>query len=172
MEIIMFNNRNYPEYITEGHHSKFIAPLALEVCKGYGLDIGCGKKEWALPRAFPIDEIFDDEYNAFNLPLPSSILGSNKWDYIFSSHCLEHIADYENALWYWSSFIDSGGILFLYLPHYSCAYWRPELMPNKKHIHQFYAEDLKDKLEIMGYTNIFYSEQDLAYSFAIFGEKI
>ena len=52
-------------------------------------------------------------------------------DYIFSSHCLEHVDDWVGALDYWASRLKPGGVIFLYLPHYSQEYWRP--WNNRKH---------------------------------------
>lgn len=46
-------------------------------------------------------------------------------DYIFSSHCLEHISDWESMLSILIRKIKVGGILFLYLPHESVINWRP-----------------------------------------------
>jgi len=120
------------------------------------------KKEWAFPGSIPIDINFDDEWDAYNLP-PENV------DYIFSSHCLEHLSDWVNAMNYWYDKLNIGGTLFLYLPHYSQKYWRP--WNNRKHIHIFTPEIISDYMKDMGYVNIFYSERDLNDSFMIMGEK-
>lgn len=164
MDIINYGGQEVPKYISQGHHSKYIIPIAQEFCQGLGLDIGCGKVEWAFPGAMPIDLKIGKTYDAYNLP-------DDKWDYIFSSHCLEHLPNYVEALTYWTQKLKSKGILFLYLPHPDCVYWRPWNKKNDKHLHQFYPEQIVEILETLGYNNIFYSERDLAYSFAIVGEK-
>ena len=46
-------------------------------------------------------------------------------DYVFSSHTLEHLEDWEQALDEWSRKLRPGGHLFLYLPHPGCAIWHP-----------------------------------------------
>jgi SAM-dependent methyltransferase len=46
-------------------------------------------------------------------------------DFVFSSHCLEHIEDWQAALDEWTQKVRAGGHLFLYLPHPDCAIWRP-----------------------------------------------
>ncbi len=46
-------------------------------------------------------------------------------DYIFSSHCLEHIQDTQAALNLWVSKLRMGGTIFLYLPHPNMELWRP-----------------------------------------------
>jgi trans-aconitate methyltransferase len=120
------------------------------------------KQEWAFPGATPIDLDFDDPWHADELP-PTQV------DYIFSSHCLEHVPDWAGTLLYWTERIKSGGTLFLYLPHYDQKYWRP--WNNRKHIHAFVPEMLVDFLNENGYTNVFSSQRDLNHSFIVIGEK-
>jgi predicted SAM-dependent methyltransferase len=164
---VKFENQIVPEFITKGNHTKFIEPFALEVCKGEGLDIGCNRQEWALKGSTMIDPVLNSNWHALSIPKKQ-----NGWDYIFSSHCLEHVPNYVETLKYWTENLSKNGILFLYLPHPDCVYWRPWKMPTGKHIHQFYPEQLKEIFESLNYTNIFVSGRDLAYSFAIFGQKI
>jgi SAM-dependent methyltransferase len=165
MELIEFNDRQYPKYTSEGFAAQFAFPFALQVCKGIGVDVGCGRLEWCLPRAKPIDPLLDNRFDAFYFPIWLSNL-----DFIFSSHCLEHLPDWVKALDYWTSRLQSGGILFLYLPHYNQEYWRP--WNDRKHLHIFTAEIIRDYMLANGYKNIFWSERDLNYSFMIYGEKI
>lgn len=162
MKLIKFKNGSYPFFQAEGYASKFAAPYALQICKGNGYDIGCCKREWSIPGSIPIDIDFEDEYHALNLPYKDI-------DYIFSSHCLEHIEDWIKAMDYWYETLKKGGILFLYLPHYDQEYWRP--WNNRKHKHVFTAQMIKDYMKDRGYINIFHSERDLNDSFMIFGEK-
>ena len=167
LETVKFEHTLYPTFITKGHHSRFIFPVAKEICKGTGLDIGCNKEEWTLPGAYGIDIDYPIKgYNALNIPK-----NNNGWDYIFSSHCLEHIPNYMEALRYWTDNIKKGGILFLYLPDEGCEYWKPWKMPTRKHLHQFSAFQVRDMLIALGYTKIFYSLRDAAYSFCVYGEK-
>lgn len=46
-------------------------------------------------------------------------------DYVFSSHCLEHIEDWRSALVEWIAKVKAGGVIFLYLPHPECKIWHP-----------------------------------------------
>lgn len=162
MDIIKYNNKSYPKHQAIGFAAQFAFPYAKYYCKGVGYDIGCMKKEWAYPGSMPIDISFEDEYDAMNLP-------QKEVDYIFSSHCLEHIYNWVDALDYWYDTLKPGGILFLYLPHYSQEYWRP--WNNKKHLHIFSDEIIKDWMVDKGFTNIFTSGRDLNDSFMIVGEK-
>ena len=124
MDLLKYNGTLYPAFQAQGYAAQFAIPYAKKFCKGKGYDIGCMKKEWALPGAIPIDVEFDDEWDAYNLP-------DTAVDYIFSSHCLEHLPNWVEALDYWTTIINSKGTLFLYLPHYSQEYWRP--WNNRKH---------------------------------------
>ena len=162
MDLIEFNNKKYSKFQAHGNASQFAIPYAKHFCHGIGYDIGCNKKEWSFPGSIPIDLIFDDEWNAYNLP-------DNLVDYVYSSHCLEHLSDWIKALEYWTSKIKDNGILFLYLPDYSQEYWRP--WNNRKHLHVLSSEVINDYMIHLGYTNIFSSSKDLNNSFMIVGEK-
>lgn len=160
IDLIHYKNQQYPKFQSQGFASKFIFPFAQEVCKGHGYDIGCMKKEWALPGSVPIDISFEDGYHATNLP-------KNNVDYIFSSHCLEHIPNWVDTLDYWiDRVIKPYGVLFLYLPDYSQEYWRP--WNNRKHVNMFSPTIIEDYLKDRKCVNIFKSGVDLNNSFAIF----
>lgn len=161
MELISFNNKNYPKFQSEGFAAKFAIPYAINFCKGLGVDIGCNRIEWAFPGAIPIDPQIN-EFDAKNFPYENL-------DFIFSSHCLEHITDWVSVLDYWYPKLKSGGVVFLYLPDYSQEYWRP--WNNRKHYNIFTPEILSDYFTNNGYTNIFYSLRDLNDSFMIVAEK-
>jgi predicted SAM-dependent methyltransferase len=162
MDLIKYKDKEYPLYQTFGNASQFAIPFALHFCKGSGYDIGCMKKEWAFPGAIPIDLSFYDSYHALNLP-------HNNVDYIYSSHCLEHINDWVDVMDYWYGTLRLGGILFLYLPHFSQEYWRP--WNNRKHKHVLTPEIISSYMESKCYKNIMVSGCDLNNSFMILGEK-
>jgi len=162
MNLIEYKNKNYPAFQAEGNASQFAIPFALHFCKGDGFDVGCNRVEWAFPTAQPIDLKIDDEWNALHLP-------DRQVDYIFSSHCLEHLPNWVNALDYWHTKLKTNGMLFLYLPDYSQEYWRP--WNNRQHIHVLVPIIIKDYLEDRKYTNIYYTGTDLNNSFMIVAEK-
>ena len=164
IKVITYNNKTYPEFQCKGFAAQFAFPYAKQFCSGLGFDIGCMKEEWAFPGSIPVDISFDNEFHANNLPL----LGI-RVDYIFSSHCLEHIPNWVETLDYWYSKLVSGGTLFLYLPHYNQEYWRP--WNNRKHLHIFTPEILRDYMTHKGYKKIIISECDLNASFMVVGEK-
>jgi len=159
---IDFNGMLYPKFQTEGFAARFAFPFAQQVCKGEGYDIGCMKPEWSFEGSTPIDLSFDDGYHATNLP-------KQNVDYIFSSHCLEHIVDWVGTMDYWYETLKPNGTLFLYLPDYSQEYWRP--WNNRKHVHIFSPTIIKDYLINKGYKNIFVSGVDLYNAFMVMAEK-
>lgn len=162
VEIITYQGQNYPKFQTEGNASQFAIPYAKHCCKGIGYDIGCMKKEWSFPGSIPIDISFNNGYHALNLP-------NKNVDYIYSSHCLEHIDDWITVMDYWYDCLKNHGVLFLYLPDYSQIYWRP--WNNRKHKHVFTPQIIYDYMIHKTYKNIFISNVDLNNSFMVFGEK-
>ncbi len=162
IETILFKGEKYPRYQSSGFASRFIFPFAEEICKGVGYDVGCNRVEWSFPGSIPIDPVIDERFDCMNLP-------GGQVDYIFSSHMLEHVNDWIGVLNYWYDRIKIGGVIFLYLPHYSQEYWRP--WNNRKHLNILTPEFLRDYFIDKKITNIFYSERDLNNSFAIFAEK-
>jgi SAM-dependent methyltransferase len=163
IEFVNYQVYRYPKFQTEGFSSQFCWPFAQRFCKGVGYDVGCGRQEWVLPGARGIDLNFKDGYDAYNLP-------DGEVDYIFSSHCLEHLPNWIDALDHWTSRLKKNGVLFLYLPHYDQQYWRP--WNNRKHIHALTFELIKDYLESRKYVNILHGDRDLNHSFTVVAEKI
>ena len=161
VDIITFKNKNYPLFQSKGFAAQFAIPFAKHVCVGKGVDIGCNRIEWCFPGAIPIDPIIN-EYDALNIPF-------DDLDYIFSSHCLEHIPDWISVMDYWFTKLKTGGTLFLYLPDYSQEYWKP--WNNRKHKNIFYPEIIEDYMIDKKYKNIFISGVDLNNSFMCIGEK-
>ena len=161
MSVFEYKGKLYPEYIKHGNACQFIAPFALQFCKGRGLDVGAGK--WPLPGAIPVDQT-DLVYHAMNLPPVGGL------EYIFSSHCLEHLDDPVSALEHWKSRLLSGGVLFLYLPHPDMEYWLPQ--NNRKHRHSWYPKDMAKLLWDLGFDDVIHSERDLAWGFAAVGFKL
>lgn len=164
IDIVHYKGRDYPGFQTQGNASQFAIPFALHVCKGVGYDIGCNRLEWKFPNSIPIDPAIDPIYDANKLPM------FNQVDYIYSSHCLEHISgDWYGTLRYWVDNLRPGGTLFLYLPDFSQEYWRP--WNNRKHVHVFTPNIIKDAFCSLGLNKIFVSGVDLNNSFMAMGEK-
>ena len=107
----------YPDYLAHGNAAAHILDAAQRYCTGAGIDIGASR--WPFPGAMPVDDA--DGENAYALDR----FADSSFDYVFSSHCLEHLRRWQDALRLWTRKLKPGGILFLYLPHESCALWRP-----------------------------------------------
>jgi SAM-dependent methyltransferase len=113
-----FEGRFYPDYLFVGGASFAIHRVALEHCRGEGIDVGAGL--WPLPGAVAIDIERGPGVSRRLEDVPP-----HSQDFVFSSHCLEHIADWKDALRGWIEKLKPNGRLFLYLPHPTCAIWRP-----------------------------------------------
>ena len=154
--LFTYRGDRYPEYLKNGNAMQFISQTAWQFCKGRGLDVGAGK--WCLPDARPVELT----YGADALRLTRG-----KWDYVFSSHCLEHLIDPVQAIEHWKTRIRPGGVLFLYLPHPDMRYWRPQFC--RKHKHLFWPADVAAMLEDLGFVDVIHGERDLIWSFACVG---
>ncbi len=154
-----YKGRTYPTYLKGGNACSYIAAFAKEFCKGEGLDIG-GYLDWTLPGARAINIVNNDGFDAYTLP-------EGLYDYIFSSHTLEHVADYVRALEGWKAHLKPGGVLFLYLPHPDMEYWLPQ--NNRKHLHLFYPADMEKLLRDIGFHTVIRSERDLYWAFSVVG---
>lgn len=101
----------YPQMLNVGNAQSFIQNTALKYCRGYGLDVGSNK--WPLPGALPSD-------------VDSRKFDRGPFDFIFSSHCLEHIENWEAELKLWHDSLKTDGIMFIYVPHPLMEMWLPE----------------------------------------------
>jgi hypothetical protein len=104
MNIINYKDKIYPEFQTQGYAAQFAIPFARHFCSGKGVDVGCNREEWKFPGAYAVDPSIN-EYDALNFPYENL-------DYIFSSHCLEHLHNWVDVLDYWTLKLKSGGALF------------------------------------------------------------
>jgi SAM-dependent methyltransferase len=94
-------------------------PKELEILKGDGIDIGYGSGPTVMPGARGFD-LPDGDANFITRYV------KEQYDYVFSSHCLEHMNDVHNALFEWWKLVRPGGSLFLIVPDedlYEQGYW-------------------------------------------------
>ncbi len=168
IETIEHNGVSVPAFQAKGFAAKFAFPFAKELCYGHGVDIGCNRKKWAFVDRDGIPALMIDpalpecRFDAYNLP-------PTQFDYVLSSHCLEHLPNWVDALDYWATKLKRGGVLFLYLPHFNSTYWRP--WHNRKHIHSFTPELIGRYLIDRGWNKIVVSGCDLNNSFIAIAEK-
>ena len=97
-----------------------------------------GGGHWPLKGSRSIDD--RESENAYKImELDGSL------DYVFSSHCLEHLEKPKEALKEWIRVLKQGGVLYLYLPHTDYMPWRKESMP-RWHKHNLYLLDVFEML--------------------------
>jgi predicted SAM-dependent methyltransferase len=163
MRHLEYKGKIYPKIQDMGNASKYAIPFAKHYCTGVGVDIGFGKEDWKFPGAIGAD-ITDasNDYHATNLP--------ENLDYIYSSHCLEHLDDWVAAIELWCKSIKHSGVIFLYLPHPSQEYWLP--WNNRKHKHVLHSNDVKNCLHSFGMKYVISSEYDLNNSYYIVAYNI
>ena len=155
----------YPIHLSNKSAAPFIFDNAVQFCQGSGIDIGGGTSP------FPGADLIENEkdQNAWCLDR----YDDQSLDYVFSSHCLEHLDRWQEALKLWISKIKPGGCLFLYLPHHSMALWQPQgLWVGNEHKWSPSIEILLPFLRNMGMDVLDYqSSKDAYWSFHIAARK-
>ena len=161
-----YEEKLYPEYLTQGNAKMFIEDVTKKYCTGKGIDIGAS--QWPLEGAISIEN--EKHQNAYKL----DNFEDDTLDFVFSSHCLEHLERWQIALSLWIRKIRYGGILFLYLPHQSMELWHPggpwvggfhKWIPSYEIISQFLV---KNGMDIIEYE----PNKDKYWSFHIVARKI
>ena len=87
---------------------KLLKPQESEILSGHGIDIGCGPDPIA-KNCVP----FDIEQGDANHILDYI---NEQFDYVWSSHCLEHMKNPEQCVKDWWSLVKPGGYMFLIVP--------------------------------------------------------
>ena len=114
-------------------------------CTGYGLDIGYGGDP-VVPNIRGWDFEHGDAHFLKGLE-------DEQFDFVYSSHLLEHLPDIETALKNWWRVLKTGGYFILYLPHRD-LYEKKKNLPsrfNDDHAHFFLPEidDLPDTVGLV-----------------------
>jgi SAM-dependent methyltransferase len=148
----LYKKAFYPDYLTVGGAGHAIFPEALKFCQGYGIDVGAGF--WPLPGSIPVDP-----RHGPGIGKSVSDFEDGSLDYVFSSHCLEHIENWRESLNEWIGKLKPGGIVFIYSPHPDCAIWHPG-SPFVKNAHKWIPtpEIIKKTLQEMGCEIIKYND--------------
>jgi ubiquinone/menaquinone biosynthesis C-methylase UbiE len=152
----------YPDYLKRGNMSQGIKLLAEKYCSGKGVDVGASN--WPIAGARVIEN--KKEENAYIIKEQD-----NSLDFVFSSHCLEHLECWEKALKEWHRVLKDEGVLFLYLPHSVCEMWLPGVnkyhkwSPDPKIVSEFLEKELKMKIKEITYL------PDAFMSFVIVAQK-
>ncbi len=95
----------YEERKKEGHFESYL--------KGKGIDIGCGEDRL---------KIHQGEVHSWDLSNGDAMdmngIKNETYDFVYSSHCLEHLKDIEISLFNWSRIIKKDGYLYFVVPEY------------------------------------------------------
>lgn len=143
--------------------------------RGLGLDLGCGPSK-TFPHFIGVDnrkdtQLFGIQMNP-DLTVPTCermpFFASEQWDFIFSSHLLEHIVDYKAALAEWWRLVKVGGHLCLYLPHKKYYPNIGQPGANADHKHDFMPSDIINAMKAGGDWDLLRNEDrnaEAEYSF-------
>lgn len=89
-------------------------------CRGSGIDVGCGDdplKDITITSLVKYNQVkIDDSYTVGDAAFLDEF-PDETFDFVYSSHCLEHIQNYREALRNWFRVLKIGGYLLLLLPH-------------------------------------------------------
>lgn len=138
----------------EGAESKKVCWDLVPFTRGLGLDIGCGPTK-AFDHFIGIDNrkdtgMFGIQMNP-DMTVPDaanlSHLATEQYDFVFSSHLLEHIEDYKAALKEWFRLIKKDGYFCLYLPHKKFYPNIGQEGANPDHKHDFLPKDIIDAMK-------------------------
>ncbi len=87
---------------------QFLDPLARSILRGSGIDIGCGPDPITPDvRRFDVEDGDANEITRFV---------HEQFDFVYSSHCLEHMHNPRAALLEWWKLVRPGGHLFFIVP--------------------------------------------------------
>ena len=112
-------------------------------CQGYGLDVGYGGDP-------VVSNVRGWDFEHGDAQLLHG-LDDESFDFVYSSHLLEHLPDVELAIKNWWRVLKPGGYLLLYLPHRD-LYEKKQSLPsrfNQDHVH-FFLPDKDDAPDTIG----------------------
>jgi predicted SAM-dependent methyltransferase len=144
------------DIFTESVFRRHEMNLVIEHTSGTGVDIGCGlnkihsqavgidRRAGAKDAGYP----FGAQIRAMGDRLPW--FADASLDYVFSSHCLEHLGDTMSALREWSRVLRPGGKLVLILPDKRIYPNVGQPGANPDHKHDFAPSDIRASLTSLG----------------------
>lgn len=157
----------------QGLESRKIRWDVLPYVNGVGLDLGAGVEK-IFPHAISVDRYAEANIGADAQALP--IFASHAFDFVFSSHLLEHMPDYRAALAEWWRLVKVGGHLILYLPHKDLYPNIGQVGANPDHKHDFLPLDILSVFDTLpgGWALIECQERNAGdeYSFLLILQKL
>jgi SAM-dependent methyltransferase len=161
------SRRTYKFKVLNGFFDRYMS--------GFGLEIGgTGYIEGVvsiLPTATNI-EVDYPGYDGLHLPFEDE-----SQDYVYSSHCLEHISDFETALKEWHRVLKVGGHMIIVVPH-QYLYEKKRNLPSKwnEDHKRFYTPksllmEIEYSLKPNSYRVRHLQDNDTGYSYHLGPEK-
>jgi SAM-dependent methyltransferase len=144
-----FHFQRRPAETSKAHARRLSEGMFDKYCRGLGIDIGCGND--------PIDPGDDREVYMFDMIHGQGDatflhhVGNERFDYVHSSHLLEHIADDATAIKNWWRVLKPGGYMILLLPERDLYEKKRTLPSNWNGDHKrFYLLDFYDPPHTVG----------------------
>jgi SAM-dependent methyltransferase len=160
------SQKTYPSKVASGFLDKYLSGDNI-------LEIGHrGSGDWEtdlgiVPNATGIDLGYPG-YDGIHLPFPDA-----SQDAVYSSHCLEHITDYQSALKEWFRVLKIGGFLIVVVPHYQ-LYEKTFFLPsrfNGDHKRLYHPgillAEIHDSLPIGEWRLRYCQENDLGFDYSL-----
>jgi SAM-dependent methyltransferase len=161
------SSRTYLDKLQNGFFIKYMS--------GNGLDVGyagyISGVEPILPNSIGVDLNYTG-YDGLTLPF-----ADNSQDYIYSSHCLEHISDYKTVIQDWYRVVKTGGYIVTVVPHQYLYEKKLALPSNWNGDHKrFYTpasllQEFEQSLEPNSYRVRFLEDGDKHFDYSIGPEK-
>ena len=123
-------------------------------CNGLGIDIGSGDDKLVVDN--PNDWIEVDPWD-FEQGDANYMEGvpDQKYDFVYSSHCIEHIATPEVALRHWLRILKTGGYLIVFMPHRDLYEKRKNLPSTFNLDHKFFImPDKGEEPDTIGFREL------------------
>ena len=140
----------------QGNESGKVKYEIVPFTRGRGLDIGCGPYK-AFPHFIGVDSGKDTELFGTQMRpdlvtdcSDLSLFSDGSMDFVFSSHLLEHLDDYQAALHEWWRVTKLGGHMVLYLPHRDLYPNIGQDGANPDHKHDFVPDDIIEAMRSVG----------------------
>jgi SAM-dependent methyltransferase len=135
-----------------------LSELKARFCMGRGLEVGPGKS----PQCERTNAVFLDRFadNKDATPTPDIMadagslpIRDGSFNFLLSSHMLEHHQDTLRVLYEWRRVLKPGGVLFLILPHHARTFDRHRAITTLQHHIDDYAT-LGDQVDDSHYAEI------------------
>lgn len=157
------SRRSFLTYLKEGFFDRFMQGVGIEIgYRGYENDV-----HPILPECIGVDLDYPG-YDGKTLPFETGSV-----NYVYSSHCLEHISNFSEALNEWMRVVRVGGYLIVSVPH-AWLYEKKKSLPsyhNADHKRLYTPASLlleiEQSLPVNSYRVRYLSDNDTDFDYSI-----